>query len=145
MPPSASTAHRSRSTAGPRLRLLPKRQPQHERRGPSGPIRARRLPSLAPSADAGARESDAPVLIAGADAGQRADLLEQLSRTMPQNTRFEQAEAVWEVLVHAPESRMVVLSGDLDELPAESLLHALGHRHPDLPVVSFGRSSPSVR
>jgi hypothetical protein len=77
------------------------------------------------------------VLIAGADADQRADVLEQLSRTMPDSTRFEQAEAFWEVLAQAPRSRIVILSGELDERSAESMLHTLGHRHPDLPVVSF--------
>ena len=33
--------------------------------------------------------------------------------------------------------KRMILSGELDELPAESLLHTLGHRHPDLPVVSL--------
>jgi hypothetical protein len=56
---------------------------------------------------------------------------------MSTGTQFEEAGTFWEVLERAPWSRMVILSGDLDELPGESLLHSLAHRHPDLPVVSF--------
>jgi len=52
---------------------------------------------------------------------------------------------VWEVLAHAPSSRIVILSGELDDAPAESLMHTLGHRHPGLPVVSLGPPSPAER
>jgi len=77
------------------------------------------------------------VLIAGHDPARRADVLEQLSRTMPERTRFEEAGSFWEVLMQAPLSRMVVISGELDDGPPESLRHTLARRHPSLPVVSF--------
>jgi len=83
------------------------------------------------------RETAPPVLVAGADAGRRVEVLGHLVGAMPASTRFEEAGALWEVLAQAPSSRMVVLSGDFDELSAEGLLQMLGHRHPDLPVVSL--------
>jgi len=72
-------------------------------------------------------------------------VLDQLARTLPASTRFTEARAVWEVLAHAPSSRIVILSGELDDAPAESLMHTLGHRHPGLPVVSLGPPSPAER
>jgi hypothetical protein len=75
------------------------------------------------------------VLLAGADAGRRATLLEELSRTLPANTVFEQADAVCDVLEHAPGSRMAFITGDLDDALAESLMQTLAHRHPELPVL----------
>jgi hypothetical protein len=63
-------------------------------------------------------------------------VLHDLSETMPEGTCFEEAGELWEVLAWAPASRAVILSGELDDVPAESLLHTLGHRHPGLPVVS---------
>ncbi len=57
----------------------------------------------------------APVLIAGSDSARRAALIDDLTETMPQSTLFEEASAVSEVLEHAPASRMVILSGDLDD------------------------------
>jgi hypothetical protein len=71
----------------------------------------------------------------------RAEVLRDLSETMPAGTRFEELGTFWEVLARAPTSRVVILSGELDEVPAESLLHTLGHRHPDLPVVSLEASA----
>src|ERR1700730_10856229 len=65
------------------------------------------------------------VLIAGHDPARRADVLDQLAKTMPQSTRFEQAGSFWEVLVQAPSSRMVIISGELDDGPPESLQHTL--------------------
>jgi hypothetical protein len=82
------------------------------------------------------------VLIAGADPVQRASLLDELTRSMPPHTPFTQAGAISEVLERAPASRMVVLSGDLDDAPAESLVRLLGHRHPRLPIVSIDVSTP---
>jgi len=87
----------------------------------------------------------APVLIAGSDSARRAALIDDLTETMPQSTLFEEASAVSEVLEHAPASRMVILSGDLDDTPAESLMHMLGHRHPGLPVVSVDGPAPASR
>jgi len=87
-------------------------------------------------------ENAHPVLDAGQDPAQRAAVLDELTRTMPRSTTFEQADAFWEVLVRAPATRMVILSGELDDVPAESLIRMLGHRHPDLPVVSIDARSP---
>jgi len=78
-----------------------------------------------------------PVLVAGGDAADRAAVLRDLARSMPPGTIFEQARAFWEVLVRAPGSSMVILSGELDDLPTESLRQMLAHRHPRLPVVSI--------
>jgi hypothetical protein len=75
------------------------------------------------------------VLLAGADAERRASLLDELSRTLPANTVFEQADAVCEALEHASGSRMAFIAGDLADAPAESLMQTLAHRHPELPVL----------
>jgi hypothetical protein len=88
--------------------------------------------------------STPPVLIAGGDPQRRAELRRELA-DLPGETRFEELDTAWELLVRAPASRAVILSGDLDEAPAESLLHTLAHRHPDLPVVSFTEPSPTDR
>jgi hypothetical protein len=122
--------HTGATFDGPKLRLLPKR----------GSLQRR------PSVEAGPRHSDrtipggAPVprliLLAGGKAGDREAVLSDLRRTMPGGTTFRQAGALWEVLAQAAESSMVVLSGELDEVPAESLMQMLAHRNPALPVVS---------
>jgi hypothetical protein len=78
-----------------------------------------------------------PVLVAGRDSARRAAVLHDMTQTMPPETIFEQAGAFWEVLVRAPATSMVILSGELDDVPAESLLQMLAHRHPGLPVVSL--------
>jgi hypothetical protein len=83
-----------------------------------------------------------PVLVAGGDAAGRSALLDDLVRTMPPSTTFAQAGAVWEVLVRAPSSSMVILAGELDDVPAESLMQMLAHRHPGLPVVSLDAPTP---
>ncbi|HEY3759258.1 MAG TPA: hypothetical protein VGL37_05815 [Solirubrobacteraceae bacterium] len=75
------------------------------------------------------------ILIAGADAGRRAKLLDELSRTLSESTVFKQADAVSEALEHAPGSRMTFIAGDLDDAPAESLMQTLAHRHPEMPVL----------
>jgi hypothetical protein len=75
------------------------------------------------------------ILLAGADVERRATLLDELSQTLPESTVFEQADAVCEALEHAPGSRMAFIVGDLDDAPAESLMHMLAHRHPELPVL----------
>jgi hypothetical protein len=107
------------------------------------------LPRAAHGQDAeasgGVSTSSPPVLIAGGDSERRAELRRELAELMPAETRFEELETAWELLVRAPVSRAVILSGDLDEAPAESLLHTLTHRYPGLPVVSFGEPSPADR
>src|ERR1700704_4636015 len=57
------------------------------------------------------------VLGAGADSAARAAVLGDLADTLPSSTLFAQADTFWEVLVRAPSSSMVILSGELDELP----------------------------
>jgi hypothetical protein len=78
------------------------------------------------------------ILVAGADAEQRAAVLRDLSESLPADTPFGEAGAAWEVLEQAPSSGVVMLAGDLDEVTAESLMNVLGHRHPSLPVVALG-------
>jgi DNA-binding NtrC family response regulator len=75
------------------------------------------------------------ILLAGADAGRRASLLDELSRTLPESTVFDEADAVCDALEQAPSSRMAFITGDLDDAPAESLMQTLAHRHPELPVL----------
>jgi len=114
----------------PALHLLPDLNPAHPHRQ-SEPLRGHEAPAAA------LRVVDRPtrVLLAGADAGRRATLLDELSRTLPANTVFEQADAICDVLEHAPGSRMAFITGDLDDVPAESLMQTLAHRHPELPVL----------
>jgi len=83
------------------------------------------------------REDALPILIAGRDRVSRAEVLDTLSETMGPDAAFEQAETFSEVLLRAPASRMVVLSGELDGIPLESLRRMLAHRHPDLPVATL--------
>jgi hypothetical protein len=111
-----------------RLRLVPRASRAGTR---TGETTVRRRPSVA----------DRPVLVAGGDAARRSAMVEELAQTLPQGTSFEQAGALWELMARAPESRLVVLSGELDDLAPESLLHTLGHRHPGLPVVSLETAS----
>ena len=86
-------------------------------------------------------EARPPVLIAGGDAATRAQVRDELAAVMPGGTRFEELATLWQLLARAAESRVVVLSGDLDDVPAETLLHTLAHRHPDLPVVTIGTAA----
>jgi hypothetical protein len=121
-------------SSAPRLRLLPKGEDARPAAGrPPARTRFTHATDVAPA--------DAPVLIAGRDAAIRGQLRTELTELMPAGTRFEELGALWEVLARAPVSRMVILSGELDELAPEELLHTLGHRHPDLPVVSLGASA----
>jgi hypothetical protein len=117
------------ATRKPKLRLLHGRDGQH----PAAPDLLRGHDAPPPTL----RVVDRParVLLAGADAGRRSALLDELARTLPASTVFEQADAVCEVLEHAPGSRMAFITGDLDDAPAESLLQTLAQRHPGLPVM----------
>ena len=92
--------------------------------------------STLPSTDA------PPVLIAGGDADARAAVLRDLARTMPPHTIFEQASAIWEVLGRAQDCSMVILSGELEEIPAQSLMQMLVHRIPEVAVVCLGAAAP---
>jgi hypothetical protein len=83
------------------------------------------------------REHASPILIAGRDRASRAEVLDSLAEEMGPDATFEQAETFSEVLLRAPASRMVVLSGELDGIPLESLRRKLARRHPDLPVATL--------
>jgi len=99
-------------------------------------------PSARPADLDRSRERDQPILVAGRDSTRRAILLDELIETMPRSTTFEVAGAFSEVLEHAPASRMVILSGDLPDVSAESFASVLGRRHPRLPVIRLeARSS----
>jgi hypothetical protein len=130
-----------RSTGAPRLQLRAKgtSAPQSQRAmshaGPRG------LDARAPH---GEHDAGRPVLIAGGDAATRAQVRDELAAVMPGGIRFEELGTFWQLLARAPESRAVILSGDLDDVPAESLLHTLAHRHPDLPVVTIGSAATSA-
>jgi len=128
-PTRSPTRTRSRARA-PALRLLPDLSPTHPRAQPE-PLPGHDVPQPA------LRVIDGPtrILLAGSDAGRRAALLDELTQTLPASTVFEEADAVCEVLEHAPGSRMAIIAGDLDDAPADSLMHMLAHRHPELPVL----------
>lgn len=88
------------------------------------------------------RERDAQsILIASSDPRRRSSLRAELSARMPEGTSFTEAAATWEVLEHAPNSRMVMLAGELDGNSTESVMHLLGNRHPQLPVLALGATS----
>jgi hypothetical protein len=89
-------------------------------------------------------EGPARVLVVGPDPARRAALLQELTGTLPQSTCFAQAGAIAEVLEHAPNSRMVVLAGDLTDAPADALARMLAHRHPELPVLSVDDAAASL-
>jgi hypothetical protein len=80
---------------------------------------------------------DAPVLVAGSDATRRDAMIDELAHTMGCGTRFAHAAASWEVLALAGSSRMVILSGALEDIESASLMRMLSHRYPALPVVSL--------
>ncbi len=128
-PARSPTRTRARSRA-PALRLLPDLGPISPRAQPE-PLRGHGVPPPA------LRVIDGParILLAGADAARRAALLEELTQTLSASTVFAEADSVCEALEHAPDSRMAIIAGDLDDTPAESLMQMLAHRHPELPVL----------
>jgi hypothetical protein len=75
------------------------------------------------------------VVVAAADAGRRASLLDELTQTMPRGTTFVEASTVVQVLSYAGAIRMVVIGGALEEAPAASLRLMLARRYPQLHVV----------
>jgi hypothetical protein len=84
------------------------------------------------------REANASaVLIAGGDADRRVAVAGELRDQLSAETSFAEATALWEVLNTAATSSLVVLAGDLDDVPAKSLMHMIGHRYPDLAVISL--------
>jgi hypothetical protein len=81
--------------------------------------------------------SSHPLLVAGADSARRRALLDDLIETMPEGTSFEEASTLSDVLERAPMSRIVVLSGGLEDASAQSLMRVLGQRHPKLPIINM--------
>ena len=134
MSPAQTLARRRSGSRVPALRLLPDPSPSPTPAEPHMRAESLRGHDVHPPA---LRVIAGPtrILLAGADADRRATLLDELSQTLPQNTVFEQADAVCEALEHASGSRMAFIAGDLDDAPAESLLQTLAHRHPELPVL----------
>lgn len=119
----------------PKLRLTPKRGRSAKRACDANRPQLRLL--------SGPAATDRPVLLAGGDRAARDAIQRDLARTMPSSTTFEQAGAIWEVLVRAPQASMVILSGELDDLPAESLLRMLAHKNPEVPVVCLDADDAS--
>ncbi len=140
---AAPAVRRSRYAGAPKLRLLPSGEPARVAgAAPAPPERAWRShradAALAPAPEHdSASRGDAPVLVAGRDASRRTAMIAELESTMAPGTRFVHASAFWEVLVLAGTSRMVILSGELDEFPTASLMRMLGNRYPALPVVAL--------
>jgi hypothetical protein len=132
MSPVESAARRRSGARTPTLRLLPSLS--HSRPGDARAPEPLRGPDTRPPQ---LRVIAGPtrILLAGADAGRRETLLDELSQTLPESTVFEQADAVSDALEHASGSRMAFITGDLDDAPAESLMQTLAHRHPELPVL----------
>jgi hypothetical protein len=127
----------------PKLRLVAKKErtaaaPRHEQA-----LDVAGYPPLSPGWQDPSFDNDSPVLVAGPDPAGRAEVLQGLAAVMPARTLFQEVGTFWEVLVRAPAIRMVVLSGELDGIPTESLLHMLGNRHPELPVVSLDGPTPT--
>jgi hypothetical protein len=130
MSPAQTLARRRSGSRVPALRLLPDPSPAEPHTQPESLRSADPHPPTLRVVAGPTR-----ILLAGADAERRATLLDELSRTLPESTVFEQADAVYEALEHASGSRMAFIAGDLDDAPAESLLQTLAHRHPELPVL----------
>jgi hypothetical protein len=133
---SSVATHSSQLSQAPKLRLLPKRGTSSrcaEAERPALRLLAGRKPDEQPVL---------PVLLAGGGAAARAEVLRDMARTMPPSTVFEQAGAIWEVLARSPECSMVILSGELEEIPAASVMQMLVHRSPEVPVVCLDAAEP---
>ncbi|HWG07607.1 MAG TPA: hypothetical protein VN672_01225 [Solirubrobacteraceae bacterium] len=125
------------SYGSPRLQLLPKTG-NRQRRQRHLELTSRPTQAAAESPTGAPRA----ILVAGGAPADREAVLRDLRESMPRSTVFEQAGALWEVVARASQSSMVVFSGELDEIPAESLMRLLANRHPELPVVTLDPPSP---
>lgn len=125
----------------PRLRFLPLQSPTSRRPGAARPAPAERA-ATAPTLRLHGRAAQRvrPVLLAGGDVAAREAVRHDLAHSMSPDTVIEQVGAVWEVLARAGDSRVVIISGELEDVSAESLMQMLAHRHPGLPVVCLGGS-----
>jgi hypothetical protein len=96
-------------------------------------------PAIGGHPDAHDRQHDREqVLVAGSDASARASMLAELRSLLPAETCFVEASETWEMIARSAGSRMVVLTGDLGEASASSLLRLLARRNPALPVLVVG-------
>jgi hypothetical protein len=134
----------SRWARTPKLRLVAKKAHDGAAPGYEQALHAADYSPRSPIWQDTSPDNDSPVLVAGPDPAGRAEVRQGLAAVMPARTLFQEVGTFWEVLVRAPAIRMVVLSGELDGIPAESLLHMLGNRHPELPVVSLDDAGTRV-
>jgi hypothetical protein len=136
---TTAAVHTTGFLEAPKLRLLPKggsfaRRPRKDRSAlrllgtPGSPVTSQ----------------GQPILLAGGEQTARTSVLRDLARSMPPSTSFEQAGAIWEVLARAPQSKLVILSGALEGIPAQALMQMLGHRHPEVPVVCIDDASAAA-
>jgi hypothetical protein len=128
----------------PKLRLVPRKEDSTATPGSAQARHVLGYPPESPLWQEPSPDNDSPVLVAGPDPAGRAEVLASLAAAMPDRTIFQEVGTFWEVLVRAPAIRMVVLSGELDGIPTESLLHMLGNRHPELPVISLDDAGTRV-
>jgi hypothetical protein len=138
---TTAAVHTTGFLEAPKLRLLPRGGSVAQR---PGKRRSALLMLGAPSAAATTPSQRQPILLAGGGQSARTSVLKDLSRSMPPSTSFEQAEAIWEVLARAPQSKLVILSGALEGIPAQALMQMLGHRHPEVPVVCIDDTSSAA-
>ena len=89
-------------------------------------------------------EGPTRVLIVGPDGDRRATILDELAQTLPASIGFEETDSVCEALELAPTSRMAIVTGDVGEVSADSLMHMLAQRHPTLPVMILDSPSRHV-
>jgi hypothetical protein len=120
----------------PRLRFLPAKGAAARRR-PFAVARAAEKKAATLRLHGRSTERVLPVLLAGGDVAAREAVRSDLARSLSPGTAIEQVGAVWEVLARAGESRVVIISGPLEDVSAETLMGMLAHRHPGLPVVSL--------
>jgi hypothetical protein len=139
---TTAAIHTTGFLEGPRLRLLPKGGSLGARRSREHRSALRLLG--APSAPVASASQGQPILLAGGEQSARASVLKDLAGAMPPSTSFEQASAIWEVLERAPQSKLVILSGALEGIPAQALMEMLGHRHPEVPVVCIDAHADPV-
>lgn len=129
---TTAAVHTTGFIEAPKLRLMPKGGSSERRTGKRNA--ALRLLGSA-STPVASTPHTRPVLLAGGDQSARTAVLGDLAKSMPPSTSFEQASAIWEVLARAPQSKIVILSGALEGISAQTLMQMLGHRHPEVPVV----------
>jgi hypothetical protein len=56
---------------------------------------------------------------------------------------FEELSTLAEVLERAQASRMVILSGGLEDVSGRALMRILGQRHPTLPLIGVDLPDPA--